>query len=226
MATRADMPDMPNTPATPPATTAPQPAKRYTGLAVTSWILIILTCLLSIIPVIGFATWLLAIIVVPLTLVFAIIILTRGGKGQGIVLIIASVILMPGFLLIAPVVSTLVLGASISAQESAQEKQIIANLNKIASAKAQWAEKSSEAPGTAVTMAELKTYLDGKEVKVVVGEIYDPKPVGEAPAAKLPADKSLAGHKKGEEITAESASPKPAASAEESASPSPTAEDE
>jgi len=217
---------MPDTPAAPPPATAPQPAKGYTGFAVTSWILIILTCLFSIIPVIGFATWIFALVVVPLTLIFAIVILNRGGKGQGIFLIIASVILMPAFLFIAPVVSTIVLGVKVSAQEKAEEAQVISNLNNIAAAKAQWAEKSSAAPGAAVTMAELTTYLDGKEVKTVVGESYDPRPVGEAPAAKLPATKSLASHKAGEEITAESASPKPAAAAQESPSPSPSAEEE
>ena len=216
---------MADTPATPPVTTAP-PAKRYTGFAVTSWILIILTCLFSIIPVIGFATWLFALVVVPLTLIFAIIILNRGGKGQGIFLIIASVILMPCFLFVAPLVSTVLLGVSVSAQERTQEAQIITNLNKIAAAKTQWSEQTSAAAGTAVTMVELTKYLDGGEVKTVVGESYDPRPVGEAPAAKLPATKSLAGHQKGEEITAESASPKPATAAEASPSPSASAEEE
>jgi hypothetical protein len=217
---------MPDPVPTPPATTAPQPVKKYTGFAVTSWILIILTCLFSIIPVIGFATWVFALIVVPLTVIFAIIILTRGGKAQGIFLLIASIILMPCFLLIAPVVSTLVLGVTVSAQEQAQEKQIVGNLEKIAAAKSQWAEKSSGAAGTTVTLAELTQYLNGKEIKTVVGEVYDPKPVGEAPAAKLPATKSLAGHKAGEEITASPAPAKPAAAAEESPSPSPSEEEE
>lgn len=217
---------MPDTPPPPPATTAAQPAKRYTGFAVTSWILIILTCLFSIIPVIGFATWLFAIVVVPLTLIFAIIILNRGGKVQGIFLIIASVILMPCFLFIAPLVSTVLLGVSVSAQESAQEAQIMSNLNKIDAAKAQWAQQTSAAPGTAVTMVELTKYFDGGEVKTIVGESYDPHPVGEAPSAKLPATKSLASHQKGEEITAGSASAKAAAAADTSPSPSASAEEE
>jgi hypothetical protein len=214
------------TPAPTPAATAVPAPRRYTGFAVTSWILIVLTCLFAIIPVIGFATWIFALVVVPLTLIFAIIILTRGGKAQGIFLIIASVILMPCFLLIAPVVSTVLLGASVSAQEQAQEKQIVANLDKIAAAKSQWAEKSGGGDGTAVTMAELTQYLDGKEIKTVVGEVYDPKPVGEAPAAKLPENKSLASHKAGAEITAASSSTKSSAAVEASPSPSASAEEE
>jgi hypothetical protein len=220
-----DITPLPASPSPAPVSPTPvaMPAKSYTGMAITSWILILLTCLFAVVPVFGFAMWAAALIVVPLTLIFAIVILTRGGKAQGILMILASVIFMPCFLLVAPVISTLVLGASISAQETAQEKQIIANLNKIDSAKTQWVTETGTSAGTAVTMTELTKYLNGQEIKAVVGESYDPKPVGEAPAAKLPATKSLASHKAGEEITANSA-PSPASStAPAAASPSPSA---
>ena len=61
--------------------------KSYKGMAITSWILMIVTCLLSIIPVIGFATWVIAFVVIPLVIIFGIVILTRGGTGQGIFLL-------------------------------------------------------------------------------------------------------------------------------------------
>jgi hypothetical protein len=195
-------------------------------MAITSWILMILTCLLAVVPVIGFASWVIAFVVIPLVIIFAIIILTRGGTGQGIFLLICSVILMPAFLFLAPVVSTLVLGASISAQETAQENQIVANLNKIDSAKSKWASETGAAAGAAVTMIDLTKYLGGTEVKAVVGETYDPHPVGEAPSAKLPASKSLAGHKAGEEITAASSSSVTSTSPSASPSPSASAEEE
>lgn len=201
-------------PPVPPATgafaassSAPRPpaaplARSYTGFAVASWLLLGLTALVALVPVIGFATWLMAIIVIPLAIVFAIIILSRGGKGQGIFLIVAAVGLMPVFLLVAPVVSTLLLGASVSAEEKAQETQVMNNLRKLSHVKAQWATKSNAADGTVVTMAELMTDLGGRELNSIVGEKYDPMPVGQAPTATLPADKSLALHKKGEVIKA------------------------
>ncbi|HEY6071762.1 MAG TPA: hypothetical protein VIU85_10350, partial [Chthoniobacterales bacterium] len=123
-------------------------------MAITSWILIIAFGLLAIVPVLGYVSALLVWIVAPLVIIFAIIILTRGGTGQGIFLILMAVLLVPWSFL-APTVSTLLLGASISAQEQAQEKQIIANLNTIDSAKAQWATETSAASGTAVTMTQL-----------------------------------------------------------------------
>lgn len=219
-------PPVPSSPASPsPSPVAVPAAKAYKGMAIASWVLICLTCLLALLPVIGFATWVIALVVVPLTLVFAIVILARGGKAQGIILILASVIFMPCFLLIAPVISTVVLGASISAKEQAQENQIKNNLNTIAEAKTLWAQETSAAQGTSVTMVQLKDYLGA--IKPVVGESYDPRPIGEEPTAKLPASKSLASHKAGAEISAAStptstnsqsaisASPSPSASAEE-----------
>lgn len=224
---------------TPPPAPAPAPApapplttpvtKSYKGLSVTSWILIIATGLIAIVPVLGYASALLVWIVAPLVIIFAIIILTRGGTGQGIFLILLAILLVPWSFL-APTVSTLLLGASISSQEQAQEKQIIGNLTTIETAKAQWATETGAASGTAVTLTQLTKYLGGSEIKTVVGETYDPHPVGEAPSAKLPATKSLASHKAGEEITAASAtapavpaSASPAAATAPSPSPSPSA---
>ena len=80
-------------------TTASQSVKSYKAMAVTSWILIVLTALLSIVPVFGFGAWLLAFIVIPITLILSIVILTRGGKAQGIFLLITSVLLLPIFII-------------------------------------------------------------------------------------------------------------------------------
>ncbi|HLW34354.1 MAG TPA: hypothetical protein VKS98_01730 [Chthoniobacterales bacterium] len=212
----------PPAPAPAPATpVAVAPAKRYQGMAITSWILLIFTGLLAIVPLLGFASALMVWIVGPLVIIFAIVIMTRGGTGHGIILIILALLLFPWSFL-APAISTLLLGASVNAQEQAQEKQIINNLNKIDAAKTTWASDTGASAGTAVTMTELTKYLNGQEIKTIVGETYDPHPVGEAPAAKLPATKSLASHKGGEEITAAS-SAAPTSSTSPAASPSPSA---
>jgi hypothetical protein len=200
------------------------PAKSYKGMAVTSWILIIITGLLAIIPVLGYISLLMVWIIAPLVIIFAIIILTRGGTGQGIFLILLAILLIPWSFL-APTVSTLLLGASINTHEQAQEKQIVVNLDSIATAKSQFAVDTGAASGSAVTMTELTKYLGGNAIKPIVGETYDPHAIGEAPTAKLPANKSLASHKAGEEITATSASA-PVSSTEPAAtspSPSPSA---
>lgn len=226
----------PPSPSPVPAAPTAVPAKSYKGMAITSWILLIFTGLLAIVPLLGFASALMVWIVCPLIIVFAIVMISRGGTGHGIILIILAILLFPWSFL-APTISTVLLGASVSAQEHAQETQIIANLNTIASAKSQFATETGASAGGAVTMADLTKYLGGTTIKPVVGETYDPHPIGEAPSAKLPPNKSLGSHKGGEEITAASATAStsttattsmPSASAsprevrEESPSPSPS----
>ncbi len=208
-------------PAPVPPTPAAAPAKSYKGMALTSWILIIITGLLAIIPVLGYISLLLVWIIAPLVIIFAIVILTRGATGQGILLILLAILLIPWSFL-APTVSTLLLGASINTQEQAQEKQIVVNLNSIATAKSQFAVDAGAATGSAVTMTELTKYLGGKAIQPIVGETYDPHPIGEAPTAKLPSNKSLASHKAGEEITATSASTPSSSTEAAAASPSPS----
>src|SRR6266404_8240081 len=228
-----DSPEVPSPPTSPPPSSitaiAAPPQKSYKGMAITSWILIIFTGLLAIVPVLGYISLLMVWIVAPLVIIFAIIILMRRGTGQGIFLILLAILLVPWSFL-APTISTLLLGASISAQEQAQEKQIVANLAKIDSAKSQWAGETGAAAGATATMTDLNKYLGGQEVKVVVGETYDPRPVGQEAVAKLPARKSLASHKAGEEITAASAnrpaSPQESASPSAAATPTPEEEEE
>ena len=233
-------------PITPPPPSSPTPAsagptatpvqKSYKGMAITSWILLIFTGLLAIVPLLGFASALMVWIVCPLIIIFAIVMIMRGGTGHGIILIILAVLLFPWSFL-APTISTVLFVA----QDQAQENQIVSNLNKIDTAKTQWATETGASSGAPVTMAELKKYLGAQGIKPVVGETYDPHPVGEAPTAKLPANKSLASHKAGEEITApstpsttsstsaasSSATPTTSTSTEtESPSPTPTPEEE
>jgi GYF domain 2 len=185
---------------------APQPVQTYKGMAIASWILLGLTALLSIVPVLGFAAWFLAFIVIPVTFILAIVILTRGGKAQGILILVTSVVVLPVFIVVAPLASTLILGATVSEREKTQEKLIILNLHTLSEAKAKWVAQTKVTDGTKVTVAGLTAYLDGKEIKSIVGETYDPRPVGQEPTATLPATKSLASHKKGAVLTASGSS--------------------
>jgi len=207
----APMPNMP--PARPAqssvnAAATPQPVQSYKGMAVTSWILLGLTALLSLVPVLGFGAWLLACLVVPIAFILGIVILTRGGKTQGILILVTSVVVLPVFILVASLSSTLILGAAVSEREKTQEKQIMENLRALSDAKAKWVRQTKVPDGTKVTVAGLTAYLDGREIKVIVGEVYDPRPVGQEPIATLPTTKSLASHEKGAVLTASGSSPR------------------
>ena len=192
----------------PMATAAPPSAQSVKGLVVTSWVLLGLTFVISLVPVLGCGSWVLAWPVAVATLIMAIIILTRGAKTQGIAILIASVLLVPVTMVVS-VASTAGLGAIVSEREKTQEGQIMENLRALSDAKAKWVAQTKVTDGARTTVAGLAPYLDGKEIKPIVGETYDPRPVGQEPTATLPANKSLASHGKGAVLTAsgETASP-------------------
>lgn len=126
-------------------------------------------------------------------------------KTQGVAILIASILIVP-VTMVASVASIALLGASVSEHEKTQEKQIIENLRALSDAKAKWVAQTKVKGGAKVTVAGLAAYLDGREIKPIVGESYDPRPVGEEPTATLPAAKSLASHPKGAVLTASGSS--------------------
>lgn len=209
---------------------APQPSQNVKGLVVTSWILLGVTFVISLVPVLGCGSWLLAWPVAVATLVMAIVILTRGGKTQGIAILIASILIVP-ITMVASIASTALLGVTVSEHEKTQEKLIMENLHALADAKKKWIAQTKVTEGAKVTVAGLSPYLEGKEIKSIVGEIYDPRPVGEEPIATLPANKSLANHEKGAVLRASGASlaldlPPSSSSEEEDDPPTPAASPE
>jgi hypothetical protein len=94
-------------------------SRPYKKVVWTCWVLILMTCMLSLIPLLGFSAWFFAIPVFIATFVMAIIILTRGGTLQGILLLVTSITIGPVFVFCAPwVVSSLgMLGIIVAAKE-------------------------------------------------------------------------------------------------------------
>jgi hypothetical protein len=181
------------------------------------WILLGFTFVLSLVPVVGCGTWILVWPVALATIIMAIVILTRGGQVQGTLLIIASVLIVP-WALLAPIITTAALGEATSTEERKQEAQIMENLRALEAAKTRWVAQTKVTDGAKTTVAGLAAYLDGKEIKPVVGETYDPRPIGQKPIATLPATKSLAGHGKGGVLTADDSPP---VTGDETSSPTP-----
>ena len=131
-------------------------------MAVASWILLGLTALLSIVPVLGFGAWFLAFIVIPVAFVLAIVILTRGGKTQGILILVTSVVILPVFILVASLASTLILGAAVSEREKTQEKLIMENLRTLSEAKAKWVAQTKVTDGAGTKVVGLAAYLTAR----------------------------------------------------------------
>ena len=94
----------------------PQDPAAYRALSIASWILIILTCGLSLVPLLGFASWVIAVPVFLATFIMAIIILTRGGTLQGILLLLTSILFGPGIVAVAPFISSAIgIGGAVTA---------------------------------------------------------------------------------------------------------------
>lgn len=187
------------------------------GMVASCWILLGFTFVISLVPIFGCGSWILVWPVALATLIMAIVILTRGGQVQGTLLIIASVLIVP-WALLAPIISIAALGGVVSKEERKQEAQIMENLRALEAAKARWVAQTKVTDGAYTTVAGLAAYLDGKEIKPVVGETYDPKPIGQKPVATLPATKSLAGYGKGGVLTTDDSPP---VTGDEAPSPTP-----
>ncbi|HKP93195.1 MAG TPA: GYF domain-containing protein [Chthoniobacterales bacterium] len=176
------------------------PRSNYKTLAVVSWILLGITFVVSMIPLIGCGTWFLVWPVAAAAIVMGILILVRGGTIQGILVILGGVLIVP-LCFLGQFLSLAIFGDTGQRNE---QTQIMENLRRIDGAKIKWVAETKAETGAPVTMANLTSQLGGKEVKAVVGEQYDPMPVGQAPTAKLPATKALGTFAAGEVLTAAS----------------------
>src|SRR3954469_16792558 len=176
------------------------PRSNYKTLARVSWALLGITFVVSIIPFIGCATWALVWPVAVATIIMGIIILVRGGTGQGIMVILAAVLIVP-LCLLGQFLSLALFGGTM---ERRQETQIMENLRTIEAAKVKWVADTKATTGAPVTMASLTSQLSGKQIKPVIDEQYDPMPVGEAPTATLPTTKTLGTFSGGDVLTASS----------------------
>jgi hypothetical protein len=100
------------------------------SLIITSWVLIALTCLGALVPLLGFAVWLVAAPVLFIVLVMGIIVLSRGGTLPGIFILFTALIVAPVFILFAPFVTSFLgvtAGTAAVATVAASEQRADAN---------------------------------------------------------------------------------------------------
>lgn len=100
------LPNMP--PPVPAAQTSPQPASQTRGLVRASAILMVVTCLLAVLPFVGFAAWFIVGPVIFISMVIGIIVLARGSTGAGIGILLCAMLGMPAFVIITPLVTSLI----------------------------------------------------------------------------------------------------------------------
>ena len=185
------VPARPNTPIV-------QAPRRGSGvLGVVSWVLIGITMVVSLIPLVGCAGWVMGIVVGIAAIVMGIVMLTRGSTVHGSLVILAGILLVP----LCFGLQFLSLAAFGGTYERKQQTQILENLGTINAAKVQWAAETGATKGAPVTMANLTKQLSGTPVTPAAGETYDPMPVGEGPTATLPSNRTLGKFKGGDVLT-------------------------
>lgn len=176
------------------------PSGGYKTLSLVSWILLGITFFISFIPFLGCGSWILAWPVAVAAIIMGIIVVTRGGTGQGILIILAGVLIVP-LSLLGQFASLALFGGAVDRQ---QQTHVLGNLRAIENAKGQYVAEKKAPVGAPVTMANLTSYLTGREIKPAVDEQYDPKPVGLVPIATIPAGRTLGKFKAGDMVTAAS----------------------
>lgn len=187
-------------PVRPNASIVQPPRSGTRTLAMVSWALLGITFVVSLIPFLGCGAWFMVWPVAIACIIMGIICLTRGGTAKGIFIILGAIMIVP-LCILGQFVSLALFGNTVDRK---QQTQIIENLRTIDTAKTKWVSETKAGDGTPVTMATLTSQLAGKEVKAVVGETYDPMPVGQPPTATLPKDKTLGTFSGGDVLTAAS----------------------
>jgi len=91
----------------------------HKGVSIASWVLLAMCCLASLIPGLGFGVWLIAAPVLVVTFVLGIIAVSRGGTLQGVMILLTSLIVVPIFIFVAPILTT---GAALAAAAKASDK--------------------------------------------------------------------------------------------------------
>ena len=90
--------------------------QSYGAAAGWAWFLLIGTCIFSLIPVVGFLAWIVGGATILIAIVLAVIVLTRGGTTQGVMILLASLLGVPLFILLAPIVTTAIFSDAIDVQ--------------------------------------------------------------------------------------------------------------
>ncbi|MDF1753016.1 MAG: hypothetical protein P1U89_09600 [Verrucomicrobiales bacterium] len=81
--------------------------KKSSGAAIFwSWFLLIATCVISLVPVVGFVAWIVGIAAVAIASILAIVIIGEGNTTSGVLILIAAFIFTPLFVFVAPVASS------------------------------------------------------------------------------------------------------------------------
>lgn len=85
---------------------------------IASWIILIATCSLAIVPYVGFLTWVIGAISELILIILAIVIISKGATWHGIFILLASLVVMPVIIFLGPIISSMIAGAALNDGDS------------------------------------------------------------------------------------------------------------
>lgn len=82
------------------------PVKPYRLHARIAWILMALVAVLSVVPILGFASWFIAGPMLLVSFIMMVLVLVHGGVAHGLVLLACQIIVMPFIVFFGPIISS------------------------------------------------------------------------------------------------------------------------
>ena len=73
---------------------------------VASWVLLGITCLVSLIPCLGFLSWILGSATILIAVILGVVVITKGSPWHGTFILLASFLVVPVFIFFAPIVTS------------------------------------------------------------------------------------------------------------------------
>lgn len=86
-------------------------------------VLVLVTLLLALIPGLGVSAWVLVLVVSPILLILAVVMMVCGGVGKGVLTLFFALLILPGLVVITPIVSAVAATKFTDAWEARKEHE-------------------------------------------------------------------------------------------------------
>jgi hypothetical protein len=148
---------------------------------VASWVLLGITCLVSLIPCLGFLSWILGSATILIAVILGVVVITKGSPWHGTFILLASFLVVPVFIFFAPIVTSGITAAFLDEKvdelPSAMEEKIETTEEASDSASEAPVKESAEASDAASASGE------AAEVQVEMPKSSEPVKSDAAPSA-------------------------------------------
>ena len=107
-----------------------RPASKNTesnSASIAAWILLVFACAGALIPGLGFAMWIIIAPILLITLVLGVMEISKGSTVNGVMIVLASLIVVPLIVFLAPIITTSALGGAASGASDYLQNQQVEN---------------------------------------------------------------------------------------------------